>query len=102
MRSAILILALLVAGPAAAQPPVQLAPPPAPSVTIRREVLETIMAEAEVALEQRRLLLECQADVARLAAAPDDEDSRLWLGVKIGGVTALVVGAFAAGLWIGH
>jgi hypothetical protein len=98
MRALLVAALLAVASPARAEPPP--AAVEAPTVTLKRETLELIMAEAATAEPTRQLLLDCQADAAKLAKA--DPQSTWWSGMKWAGVGALVIGAFAAGVWIGH
>lgn len=100
MRSVILAVLVAVTAPALAEPP------PAAvaerTVVVSRETLEVLIAEAEVAQEQRQLLLTCQEDVAKLAAAREDKESGWWTATKWSVIGGLVVTAFAAGLMVGH
>jgi hypothetical protein len=101
MRALIVALVLALASPALADPP-----PPAvhaPTVTLKRETLEIIMAEAATAAPARELLLTCQGDVAKLAeVARKKEQGGLWDDVKGPLGAAVVVAAFAAGFLVGH
>jgi hypothetical protein len=97
-----LALVLSVAAPALAEPPPAAVQAPAErTVVIRRETLETIMAEAETAEPTRQLLLQCQADVAKLAAK-EPEPASWWTALKWGAIGGVVVTAFVAGVMVGH
>lgn len=103
MRALSLQLAILIAlcAPAAADPPPAPAPPAAHTVIVPRETLDTLVAEAMLAQDLQRQLLQCQADVATLARR-DEPEPRWWTAAKWGGAGALVIGAFALGVWVGH
>lgn len=100
MRSLVVVAVLAVSVPAFADPPPSAVSEPV-VVPIKRETLEIIMAEAATAEPTRQLLLQCQADAAKLAAK-EPEPASWWTGMKWAGIGALVIGAFAAGVWVGH
>jgi hypothetical protein len=98
--TAVLIL-LAIAAPALADPPPVAVAAPEETVTVLRADWTTIMAEAEVAQEQRQLLLQCQEDVATLAKQSEEPEDR-WRALKWSGITAAILTAFVAGVWLGH
>jgi hypothetical protein len=100
VRALVVAALLAVASPALADPP------PAAveerTVVVKRETLEVLIAEAEASLEQRQLLLKCQADVATLSKQREEEPASWWTATKWSVIGGLVVTAFAAGVWLGH
>lgn len=80
-------------------------PPPAavaePTLTVKRRTYELLVAEAEAAPATRAELAQCREDILTVKKVEKPE-GRLWFGVKVAGVTALVMGAFVAGLMIGR